>query len=194
MYEGSYIVQEGDIALREPIKVIYTEPDGASYTRLSQRPVTIRTRASYLPRITSPRQGSQIGSPVVVTGFATPGSRVRVVIEFRRVVEGVLPIQGVTAIHDVVADSTGRWQTPPLAAVAPFSDTEPQLRSDWGIFSDIYTWRDRERPTVYTITAVSIGAAGEERAAYSIDVTKQEGYTVGGVTTDPVEQNAGSRG
>lgn len=187
VYEGSYIIQQGDQTLREPVKVIFNAADGTTYTRLSARPVTIHTLASYKPRITSPRQGQQILSPLVVTGEARPGSIVRVIIEFRRNAQGILPLQGVTAVQDVRTDDDGHWQTPPLAAVAPFSDANPPPPADFGVFSDIYEWRNRERPTVWTITAATIGSHGEELAAYSVDVLKSPAQTIGGLMPALVE-------
>ena len=186
VYQGEYTVQIGDTALRQRIKLTFRAPGGETYSRLSRRPVTVRTVAGYLPRITSPRQGQQISSPVVVQGMADPGSLVRVTIQFRRNLQRLLPLEGITAMEDVRADRDGRWQTPPLAAVAPFSEKEPNLPADFGIFSDVYEF-EQEPPTIYTITAISIGPNGEEQAAYSIEVTKRPGVALEGLVPPSVE-------
>ena len=182
VYEAYYVIQPGDTALRQPIKVTFKAADGSVVTVLSRRPIVIRSLVDTRPRITGPRQGQQITSPVVVEGTAQPGSLIRVVIEFRRNAQGFFPLQGVTAVQDVRVDADGHWHTPPLAAVAPYSDSDNLPPLDLGVFTDIYTWRDRERPTVWTITAVSVGPNGEEKAAYTIDVTKSQSQNIGGLT------------
>jgi hypothetical protein len=187
LYQAYYIIQPGDTALRQPIKVMFKAANGSVITVLSRRPIMIRSLVDTRPRITSPHQGQQITSPVVVTGSAQPGSLIRVVIEFRRNAQGFFPLQGVTAVQDVQVDTDGHWQTPPLAAVAPYSDSDDLPPLDMGVFTDIYTWRDRERPTVWTITAVSVGPNGEEKAAYTIDVTKSKSQNIGGLAPLLVE-------
>lgn len=178
-YSGRYTVKQGDIIVAQPVKVTFQAKSGESYTKESSRLITARTVAGYLPRITSPRQGEEIESPVVVQGVAQPGALVRVVIEFRRVIQTVMPITGTTAIQDVRADSSGRWQTPPLAAVMPFSDSEPQMPLGIGDIGKAFRLPE-EAPTVYTITAITIGPNGQEKSAYSIDVTKKSGVALEG--------------
>jgi len=187
-YEGRYEVQPGDTAIRQQVKVIFTQTDGQTFTRFTSRPMTLRTVSDYLPRITEPRQGQQIISPVVVRGEAQPGSLVRVIIEFRRIAQGILPLQGMTALQDVNADLNGDWVTPPLAAVMPFSDFEPNPEADFGVLQDWFQFVE-EPPTVYTISAISIGPNGEERTAYKIQVFKQQVATVGGLPPLLVERN-----
>ena len=189
-YSGSYTIQQGDIAVRQLVKVTFTMNDGQTFVRLTSRPLTIGTVCDYLPRITNPRQGQQIVSPVIVIGEAQPGSLVRIVIEFRRNAQSIFPIQGVTAIQDVNADSNGDWRTPPLSAIAPFSDNEPPVRGDFGVLQDWFSFVE-EPPTVYTITAIAIGPNGQERTAYRIEVTKEHVTTVGGLTPSLVELRAG---
>jgi hypothetical protein len=187
VYEAVYVIQPGDTALRQPIKVTFKAPDGSFVTAQSRRPIVIRTLVDTRPKITSPHQGQQITSPVVVEGSAQPGCLIRVVIEFRRNAQGFFPLQGVTAVQDVQVDANGHWRTPPLAAVAPYSDSDDLPPLDLGVFTDIYTWQNRERPTVWTISAVSVGPNGEEKAVYSIDVTKQVSENIGGLTPLLVE-------
>ena len=179
LYSAQYTVKQGDVIVAQPIKITFKSKDGESYTKLSSRLISAKTIAGYLPRIISPRQGEQIVSPVIVKGEAEPGSLVRVVIEFRRVIQTVMPITGTTAIQDVRADGSGHWQTPPLSAVMPFSDSEPQMPFDIGVLGGGFRLPE-EAPTVYTITAVSIGPKGKEKASYSIDVTKKPGAALEG--------------
>lgn len=185
-YMGKYQIQQGDIALNVPVKVIFTLNDGRTFIRLTSRPLNIGTVCDYLPRITTPRQGEQIISPVVVRGEAQPGSQIRVVIEFRRDMRLIFPLQGTTAIQDVTADCNGHWVTPPLSAWMPFSDADPDLRGDFGVLQDWFHFNE-EPPTVYTITAISIGPCGEERTAFQVEVTKRDVSNVGGLTPAPVE-------
>lgn len=179
VYTGRYTVKQGDVVIGQPIKVTFVAKSGESYTKESSRLITAQTVAGYLPRITSPRQGEKIDSPVVVKGVAQPGTLVRVVIEFRRIAQGLMPITGTTDIADVKADSSGKWQTGPLAAVMPFSDSEPQMPEQFGALGGILRFPE-EPPTVYTITAISIGPSGQEKSSYSVDVTKQPGVVLEG--------------
>lgn len=174
VFEGTYTVKQGDLVPGMPIKVTFTARTGQVYTLQSLRPVTIRTTAGFLPQILYPHQGAQIDSPIVVKGIANPGSLVRVSIEYRRDIQRVLPIEGITALQDVRADSRGQWQTPPLPATAPFAETEPDLPFDVGIFTELFQLPE-EPPTIYTVTATSIGDGGNEIATYSVDVTKFSG-------------------
>ena len=178
-YVGRYTAKQGDMIVAQPVKVTFQDQSGESYTKVSSRLISAQTVAGYLPRITSPRQGEKIDSPVVVQGVAQPGSLVRVVIDFRRVIGTFYPYAGTTAIQDVRSDDSGHWQTPPLAAVMPFSDSEPPMPFDLGVIGRSLS-QSEESPTVYTITAISIGVNGQEKSAYSIDVTKQPGATVEG--------------
>lgn len=179
LYSAQYTVKSGDVIVSQPIKVTFKSASGESYTKLSSRLISARTIAGYLPRIISPRQGEEIVSPVVVKGVAEPRSLVRVVIEFRRIAQGIMPITGTTAIEDVKADSSGNWQTGRLAAVMPFSDAEPELPVDFGAFDRILKIPP-EPPTVYTITAISITSRGQEKSSYSVDVTKRPGVSIEG--------------
>ena len=186
VYQGEYTIQPGDILLRQPVSVNFIAATGESYSRLSRRPVTIETVPGYLPRIISPRQGQPIESPIVVQGLAEPGSLVRIIIEYRRNLQRLLPIEGVTAVEEVRANRDGLWETPPLAATAPFAEKYEDVPAEFEVFSDIFGF-EKEPPIIYTITAISIGANGEERAAYRIEVTKKVGKILGGLVPPLVE-------
>ncbi|HUV04051.1 MAG TPA: copper amine oxidase N-terminal domain-containing protein [Armatimonadota bacterium] len=178
LYRGDYAIQQGDIVIRQPISVTFSAPGGETYTRLSRRLVTAQTIAGYLPRITYPRQGQEIQSPVVVQGVAAPGSLVRVTIEFRREIQGIMPYEGMAAIEDVRADKDGHWQTGPMSLAAPFAERQPPIPPDFGAFTEIFKYPE-EPPTIYTITATSV-AGGREQAAYSVEVTRKPGVRIGG--------------
>ncbi|MCL6628018.1 MAG: copper amine oxidase N-terminal domain-containing protein [Armatimonadetes bacterium] len=179
VYKGEYIIQSGDIVIRQPVQVTYTSPNGEVFTSVSKRLVTAQTIAGYLPRIIYPRQGQQVDSPIVVRGVAQPGSTIRVTIEFRRNIRLILPYEGVTAVATVKADNNGQWETPPMAVAAPFSDMDPDLEASFGIFTPLFRW-PQEPPTVYTITATAVSTTGQEIASYSVEVTKIAGTRIGG--------------
>lgn len=172
-YQGQYTVQQGDVLLRQPIKITFAAPGGETYMRLS-RPVIIQTAGGYLPRITYPLQGQEIESPLVVKGMAASGSTMRVTIEYRADLYRVLPMEGITAVSEVRADRDGIWETPPLSAVTPFFEDRQGIPDGFGELSDIFKFPE-EPPVVYTITAAGISSDGREQAAYSIEVTKREG-------------------
>ena len=182
LYRGDYTIRQGDIVIRQPISITFAAPTGETYTRLSRRLVTAQTIAGYLPRITYPRQGQEIDPPqrtVVVQGVTTPGSLVRVTIEFRRDIQRILPYEGIAAIEEVKADKDGHWQTSPMSIAVPFAEKEPSLPADFGVFTDIFKYPE-EPPTIYTITAASIGPGGRVQATYSVEVTRKPGVKIGG--------------
>ncbi|MHB0997918.1 MAG: copper amine oxidase N-terminal domain-containing protein [Armatimonadota bacterium] len=179
VFQGSYTVQTGDTAIRQPVTVNIREADGMLITQTSKNPVTIQTVSGYLPRIVSPRQGSEVGSPIVVEGQADPGATVRISIEYRRDMKRVLPIEGISAYTEVKAGSDGRWRTGPLPVTSPFASDETDLSADFGIFNGLFRQKD-EPPIIYTIRAVSVGTDGSEKSSFSIDVTKRPGIVTGG--------------
>lgn len=186
VYTGNYTVKDGDLAVRQYIKIMFVDPSGARSTRLSGVPVTVRTVSSSMPRITTPHQGEAIGSPIVIRGFADPGTVVRVTVEYRRDVSNTLPVEGVTAVQDVQADQDGQWATDPLPAVSPLTDTEPDMPWDEGIFTGLFHIQ-KERPIVYTITAEALASDGTTRSSYTIDVTKPAGRMTEGSAATSVE-------
>jgi hypothetical protein len=185
IYVAQYTVQPGDAAIRQPVTVRFTASDGATYNRQS-RPITIRTIAGYLPRITSPVQGQQIVSPIVVKGIAEPGSIVRVTVQYRRDVQRVLPIEGLTAVQEVRADAEGRWSTQPLSAAGAFSDPGVEVPVDFGEADKFFQFPE-EPSVIWTITATSIDPDGGETASYSVEVTKKEVRQIIGIRAPSVE-------
>lgn len=174
IYRGEYSVEPGDVAVREKVAILFKSPSGATYTQASGLPITIRTMAGYLPRITFPRQGEYISSPLVVKGIDQPNALVRITVIYRADLLNALPIEGLSDIIEVTADAQGKWQTPPLSAVAPFYEDSSQLPDYFGVFSDIFKF-PKENPVAYIITAASIDVNGEAAAAYSVQVTKAPG-------------------
>ncbi len=177
-YRGEYKVRIGDSMIRQRIKVTFSTPAGATYVRLSQMPVTIQTGAAYRPQILYPRQGQEISSPIIVKGQADPGAIVRVTIEYSANIQHVLPIDGTASVEEVQADSNGHWQTPPMPAVVPFDEDRSTLPDYFGVFSGLFMYPENT-PVTYTVTAVMVGANGEDQASYSVDVTKKVARVLG---------------
>ena len=179
-YQGQYTVQTGDVLMRQPVVVTFNAATGETYKKLSQMPVTIETVAGYLPRITYPRQGQLIISPVVVRGIARPGTIVRVSITYRANLYRILPMEGVTAVEDILVPESGQWETPPLSAVVPFDEDSPDLLPNeelFGVFEGLFRV-EQQAPTIYTVTASSLGANGVPTASYSVEVNKKPGRQV----------------
>lgn len=177
IYMGEYIVQPGDISMRQQIIVNFKAATGESYAKLSRYPVTIQTVGGYLPRITNPHQGQKIASPLVIQGIAKPNSVVRVSITYRADLYLMLPAEGLTDIRDVRADCNGHWQTPPLSVAFPFDEDYSQLMSDrdlFGVLGGFFPLK-RQVSTIYTVTAASVNSCGEALMAYSVEVTKKPG-------------------
>jgi hypothetical protein len=187
VYQGQYTIRMGDIAVKEPVEITFQEKDGQTYKVMSSRTVIIRTAGGYLPRITYPRQGDTIASPIVIQGMAKPGAIVQVSIEYRRIIQGVLPLEGLTDITQVRADADGLWQTPPLVAASPFTDSEPELPFKLGIFSPWWAQDWSEPPIVYNISATVMTPDGGEQAQYSVDVTRKLGRDTEGTLPAQIE-------
>lgn len=177
MYDGEYTVQPGDALFQQPIKVTVMIPGGDRFEVLSPKPVTITTESAYLPKIISPKTGEIIGSPIVVTGIADPGSSVQVSVEFRRNFLGMMPVEGLSDLTVVKAGADGVWKTEPLAATAPFHDIVTEFPFDFGVLQHQYDLG--EYPTTYSITAIEIGSDGGGRSSYKVEVQKGHGVEVG---------------
>ncbi|MCL6520056.1 MAG: copper amine oxidase N-terminal domain-containing protein [Armatimonadetes bacterium] len=177
VYAGEYNVKQGDVLQGAKVTVRFIDPQGRSYSVTSRRPISIVTSGGYLPRITYPSQGQQVRSPLVVEGFAQPGAIVRVTVGYYQNLLGSLPLQGITAVEDVVADADGRFRTSPLPITVPWEGAEENIPFDkgwdYGQLSSFY--RLPEHPLVYTITASVLNEKGEEAAAYTVTVRKQPG-------------------
>ena len=92
------------------------------------------------PVITFPGEKDAITNPLVIKGKATPNTQVRVKVDYRNKVLGLLALQGTAADTVVKADKNGNWQTEPINLSSLFNN----------------------RNVDYTITATSVNAADQE--------------------------------
>ncbi|MDI6829417.1 MAG: hypothetical protein QME62_13130, partial [Armatimonadota bacterium] len=177
LYTGEYHVKQGDVLQGARVIVRFTDPQGRSYSVTSRRPISIVTPGGLLPRITYPSQGQLVRSPIVVEGIARPGETIKVTIGYYQNLLGALPIQGITAVEDVVADADGRFRTSPLPITVPWEGAEENIPFDkgwdYGTLSSFY--RLPEHPLVYTITASVLDENGEVLATHTVTVRKQPG-------------------
>jgi hypothetical protein len=112
-YYGSYTVQPGDVIQAADVTVRLMAPDGQVFTATA--PMRVQINAS-IPRspaagaltILSPTEGASIGSPFTVTGYATPGSRVRVSADYHGSVL-LFNVNGTLGSQVVTADQSGTW-------------------------------------------------------------------------------------
>jgi hypothetical protein len=89
-------------------------PDGERYTQDATRSLTVSTGKPTAPVITYPGPNDKPASPLVIKGRATPFTQVRVKVNYKNSVLGVLALQG-TAVDTVVdVDKDGNWQTDPI--------------------------------------------------------------------------------
>ncbi len=177
VYDGRYAIKPGDDLPGQPVKITLVTPEGNRLQVLTARSLTIITDSSYLPRIISPRAGEDIASPVAVTGVATPGAEVRVTVEFRRNILGLMPIEGLSDMKTVKAGADGIWKTEPLAATAPFHDVTTEFPYGFGELRNQY--KLTEDPTTFIITATEIAASGAAGSSYSVEVRAGRGVNTG---------------
>jgi hypothetical protein len=138
-YGTDYTIRKGDDVRNSRIVVALTTPDGATFEHQSEHVVIVKTGKPVAPTVIYPAVNDAPTSPFVIKGKATANSQIRVKVDYRSKVLGVLPVQG-TALDAVVqADRNGNWQTQPVALNGMLNN----------------------RNVEYTITATAISAVDE---------------------------------
>ena len=139
-YVSDYTIRRGDDIADKPLAFHLVTAQGAKYEQASHRAVKINTGKPVIPVITSPGPNQAPANPLVVRGKATPNSKVRVKVDYRNRVLGLVALQGTAADAIVTTDRAGNWQTDPINL--------------GGILGS--------KGVEYTISATSINAANEQ--------------------------------
>lgn len=139
-YVGEYTIRRNDTLAGAVIVGSLTTKAGDTYTTQSAAPAAVPAQALSPPKITSPAEGASVASPVRIEGTAAPNTRVRLRLGYRTTVLGALTMTGVLTEQTVDVDGEGRFKSEPI---------------NLGTLV-------KGKGTIYTLTAVSIGAMGEE--------------------------------
>lgn len=140
VYAGEYTIRRNDTLAGASIVGSLTTRAGHTYTTQSAAPVTVPAQTPAPPKITSPAQGVAVASPLQIEGTAAPNTRVRLRLDYQTTVLGALTMTGVLTEQTVDADGDGRFKSEPI---------------NLGTLV-------KGKGTTYTLTAVSVGATGEE--------------------------------
>lgn len=111
VYTGEYVVRRGDNFTNAPVIATMRTAQGEVFTIEADKKINASVGNDAL-KITSPKDGVAVASPLVVQGTAAPGSRVLVQVSYASTVVGGLRLTGRLFEDEVVADANGRWRTP----------------------------------------------------------------------------------
>jgi hypothetical protein len=126
VYVGSYRLRDSDDVDRSRVTFTVTEPGGRTYTETSPDPVSVKVGPPESPKITYPGEKDTLTDPLVIRGTGVPGSTVRLKVDYREKVLGVLGVKGTAAQMDVVVRPNGKWESKPidLGSLLRSRDTE----------------------------------------------------------------------
>ncbi len=140
-YEADYTIRKGDDTSGSRLSVRLISPSGEKFSHGAGKPIDVRTGRPTAPRILYPGNSSSLSSTLNIRGTATPYTNIKIRIDYRGKLAGLVTVKG-SALDTVVSTNRdGAWET-----------QEVNLR---GIGSGVE----------YTLTAISVNAAGEESPA-----------------------------
>jgi Copper amine oxidase N-terminal domain len=113
-YVRDYTIRRGDDIADKPLAFRLVTPQGDKFEQASRRAIKVNTGKPTPPIVTSPGPNQAPNNPLVVRGKATPNSKVRVKVDYRNRVFGLVALQGTAADTTVTADKEGNWQTEPI--------------------------------------------------------------------------------
>ena len=113
-YTRDYTIRRGDDIADKPIAYHLVTPEGEKFEQASGRAVKVNTGKPTPPIVVSPGPNQAPSNPLVIRGTATPNSKVRVKVDYRNRVFGLVAVQGTAADTTVTTDKNGNWQTEPI--------------------------------------------------------------------------------
>lgn len=114
-YVGDYTLRRGDDAAGKQIIYRLMLPDGQKFEQASRGTLRLQQGRPDAPIIVSPGPNQPPSSPLVVRGKALPNGHVRVKIDYRNRILGVVALQGTALETTVSTDRNGNWETAPLS-------------------------------------------------------------------------------
>jgi len=149
VYQGEYTVRKGQDLNGATISGTLKVSSGQTYTVPSEGAITVSTgEAGSAPVVTAPVAGGAVGSPLVITGTATPNSSVHLRVEYSTIVLGVFETTGELSDQTVAVNAQGGFKSSPISL----------------------TTLIKGKNTKYTITATTVSANGEESEPTTVTV------------------------
>lgn len=150
VYKGEYTVRKADDLNGEIVKGTFEGKDGRKYTVQAEERIggALAVKSPDIPVITSPVEGSTVKSPLVVRGTATAGATVRIAVDYQTELIASFATGGRIGEQTVKADAEGRFASEPF---------ELKLLI-------------KGKNTRFAISAVAVGASGEESEAAAVMV------------------------
>ena len=141
-----------DNVQNEPVTSRFVAQDGTVVTSSLASGLTIAAGPPAMPKITSPENNVSVDTSqaLSVEGTATPGSTVRVTVDYvSKALGGLFPVGGSTGSKDTVTDKNGKWHVDGLS-----------------LSTQVLLGRD----TQFTVSAVTLDASGNASDAAKITV------------------------
>lgn len=110
-YETDYTIRKGDDTTGSKLKVRLVSPSGERFSQDANNSVAVKTGKPTTPKITFPHAGSNPSSPVVIHGTASPNTTIKVKVEYRGKLAGLITVKGVALDTTVHSDKNGEWET-----------------------------------------------------------------------------------
>lgn len=118
-YTGAYVIPNRALPASTRVIASFTSADGRKETRVAEAtPRFIGSGRFEAPRLTSPQDGEEAGSTIVLKGQTAPNARVTIKITYLR--RGLLgDTKGAMPDMEVKADARGNFETQPIALRGP---------------------------------------------------------------------------
>lgn len=148
IYEGEYTVRRDDSLTGAAVVGTFKTAGGQTYTAQADNKIGVTPGTLVQPVIKSPASGARVTSPLVVSGTAPAGSRVRVQVDYVTTVLRALQLRGTVSEQLLEVANTGAWETEPI---------------NLGTLV-------RGKHTEYTIAVTTVGPEGQESEAAVVTV------------------------
>lgn len=113
-YLVDYTLRRGDDVGSAPVVYRLVTADGEKFEHSSRSVLKVHVGKPDAPIIVSPGPNEPPTNPLVVRGKAMPNTKVRIKIDYRNRVFGVVDLQGTASEVTVTADRAGNWATQPI--------------------------------------------------------------------------------
>ncbi len=110
-YEVDYTIRKGDDTTGSKLKVRLVTPGGERFSQDANTAIAVKTGKPTAPKINFPRAGSNPSSPVIIRGTAMPNTNVKLHVEYRGKLAGLITVKGVALDTTIRADKNGDWET-----------------------------------------------------------------------------------
>jgi hypothetical protein len=150
-YTGSYVIKPGQNATEAPVIARFVSLAGHETTTLLSAGINVAAGSPESPTITQPGDGAAVTGQLNVAGTAPPDSLVRVKVDYKSTLGGLLPVGGSAGTFEVAADRDGNWSA-------------SALPTDFGeLFGG-------DRDTEFIVTASDVDNNGDESPASTVTV------------------------